>query len=99
MKLSSSLSNGNTPASCPAIPEKLNCPLKISIMKVGFCLAGQLFNLTKSEKNYCCSFLWMVKRVEKMLLRNKLQPKDYVRLPSFQNSYLYEELLLVSLYE
>ena len=64
--------------------------MKISTMKVGFCLAGQLSILTKSEKNYYGSFLWMVNRMEKMLLQNKLQPKDYVRLLSFQNSYLYE---------
>ena len=25
-----------------------------------------------------------------MLLQNKLQPEDYVTLPSLQNSYLYE---------
>ena len=69
--------------------------MKISIMKAGLCLAGQLSNLTKwkivavfmdgkhnGKKKTLDKFL--------MLLHNKLQPKDYVRLPSFQNRYLYE---------
>ena len=68
-------------------------------MKAGLCIAGQLSNLTKSKKNkkknkkkmLFGSFFMAGKQIGKkktpnkvlMLLRNKLQPKDYVRLPSF----------------
>ena len=33
-----------------------------------------------------------------MLLWNKLQPEDYVRLPSSQNSYFYESLLFETIF-
>ena len=68
-------------------------------MKVGLCLPGQLSNLTKSKKKKLLWHLFMdgkqsgkKKTPDKvlMLLQNKLQPEDYVTLPSLQNSYLYE---------
>ena len=63
-------------------------------MKVGLCIAGQLSNLTKSKKKkrkLFGSFFVAGKQIGKkktpnkvlMLLWNKLQPNDYVRLPSF----------------
>ena len=48
--------------------------MKISIMKAGLCIAGQLSNLTKSKKKnkkknkkkcYLAVFLWLVNRLEK----------------------------------
>ena len=67
-------------------------------MKVGLCLPGQLSNLTKSKKKLLWQLFMDGKQSGKkktpdkvlMLLQNKLQPEDYVTLPSLQNSYLYE---------
>ena len=72
--------------------------MKILIMKVRLCPEGQLFNLTKSGKKLLCQFFMNGEQSGKektsdkvlMLLQNKLQHKDYLRLPTFQNSYLYE---------
>ena len=71
--------------------------LSWSVWGCGVCLAGQLSNLTKREKNLLWQFFMDGKQSGKkkipdkiiMLLWSKRQPKDYVRLP-FQNSSLYE---------
>ena len=67
-------------------------------MKVGLCLPGQLSNFTNSKKKLLWQLFMDGKQSGKkktpdkvlMLLKNKLQPKDYVRLPSLQNIYLHE---------
>ena len=50
--------------------------MKISIMKVGLCIAGQLSNLTKSKKkkkkSYLAVFLWLVNKLEKRKHQTKL---------------------------
>ena len=65
--------------------------MKLSIIKVGFCLAGQPSIITKSKKKLLWQSFMDGKQSRKMKTPDKVKlPKDCVRLPSFQNSCLYE---------
>ena len=76
MTLPSSVYNANMTASCSSIPEKLNCEnlktMKISIMKVGLCIAGQLSNLTKSKQKLSWQFYMDGKQGGKKKIQDKV---------------------------
>ena len=85
MKLSASVYNACMTASFSAILEKLNCPLYENFNYEGWALpCRSTFPFNKEQKTIVAVFYgWWTGWEETpdkvhMLLRNKLQPKDYV---------------------